>query len=80
MDVLPTIRDFLFERLSIAPERVVPDASLKALGVDSLLLLELIFECEEKLGFTIVGDTGTPRTIGDLVAIVDRHLKDTSTT
>lgn len=80
MDVLPTIRDFLFERLSVAPERVVPEAALKKLGVDSLMLLELIFECETRLGFTIVGDTGTPTTIGDLIAIAERHLKDASTT
>lgn len=72
MDVLTTIRSFLNERMNLAPEKVVPEASLKALGIDSLMLLELIFECEEKLNLKIEQDTLTPATIGDLIAIVEQ--------
>lgn len=71
MDVLATIRVFLQERLDLAPERVVPEATLKNLGIDSLMLLELIFECEEKLDIKIQQDSLTPTTIGDLIAIVE---------
>lgn len=80
MDLLPTIREFLKERLPVQPERVVPDARLKDLGVDSLMLLELIFECEERLNITIVDNDVTPRTIGDLIAFVERNAKAAATT
>lgn len=70
MDTLTTIRTFLTERTTLKSEQITPEATLKELDVDSLMLLELIFECEEQLGIKIEQDTLTPATIGDLIAIV----------
>ncbi|HQO29048.1 MAG TPA: phosphopantetheine-binding protein, partial [Accumulibacter sp.] len=39
MDSLLLIREFLHDRLGVAAEEVVPQASLDAVGVDSLMLL-----------------------------------------
>lgn len=75
MDVLPTIREFLQTHRNIAPERVVPEALLKDLEIDSLMLLELIFECEESLGIKIDQDTATPATIAELIAVMERSAK-----
>jgi acyl carrier protein len=72
MDILTTIRAFLVERTNLQPDQITPEANLKALGVDSLMLLELIFECEEKLDLKIEEHTSTPVTIQDLIAIVDQ--------
>lgn len=72
MDILTTIRAFLAERTNLQAETITPDANLKELGIDSLMLLELIFECEEKLGLKIEQDTLTPTTIGDLIEIVEQ--------
>lgn len=71
-DHLQIIRDFLHERLAIDPERVVPGAVLSELEVDSLMLLELFFEFEEKLNLTLSKDLPTPRTVGELLAVVER--------
>jgi acyl carrier protein len=71
MDILTTIRAFLVERTNLQPEQITPEATLKDLEIDSLMLLELIFECEEKLDLKIEEDTLTPVTIKDLIAIVD---------
>lgn len=72
MDILSTIREFLVERSTLKPEQITPEASLKDLGIDSLMLLELIFECEEKLDLKIEENTLTPATIQDLIAIVEQ--------
>ena len=69
---LQIIRDFLHDRLAIAPDRVVPEAVLADLEVDSLMLLELFFEFEEKLNLTLSKDLPTPRTVGELLAVVER--------
>ncbi|MFN7570675.1 MAG: acyl carrier protein [Betaproteobacteria bacterium] len=70
---LDTLRLFLAER-GIEPERVTPPAELEAIGVDSLLLIEAVFEMEEKLGVR-VPELGTlPQTVSDLLAIIDRAL------
>ena len=71
-DYLTLLREFLHKRENIDPARVTPEASLEELKVDSLLLLELLFEFEDKLGVTIPQDITPPKTIGDLLAIVDR--------
>jgi len=71
MNTLSVVRAFLKERLDIDPERVIPAASLADLGVDSLMLLELLFEFEEKLGVDLAKDMATPKTVGELLDIVE---------
>jgi acyl carrier protein len=45
---------------------------LEDLKVDSLLLLELLFEFEDRLGVSIPQDIPRPKTVGDLLSIVDK--------
>ena len=71
MESLAIVRDFLRERLSVSSERVQPSAALVDLGVDSLMLLELMFEFEERLGTPLPRDIKAPTTVGELIAVVD---------
>lgn len=71
MDSLAIIREFLGERLTVPASEVQPAAALVDLGVDSLMLLELMFEFEERLGTPLPRDTKSPRTVGELVALID---------
>ena len=50
MATLDTIKDILQENLDIAPENVDEDSTFDSLGVDSLDMVELICELEERLG------------------------------
>lgn len=70
MDALGLIREFLRERLSVEPDRVVPEAELARLGVDSLMLLELMFKFEDQFGLEIPSNRGSPRTVGEVVALI----------
>jgi len=70
-DNLALLSEFLQKRENIDPARVTPAASLEELKVDSLLLLELLFEFEDKLGVSIPHDIPPPKTVGDLLGIVD---------
>jgi acyl carrier protein len=70
MDALGLIREFLKERLSVEPERVVPEAELDRLGVDSLMLLELMFKFEDQFGLEIHSNRGSPRTVGEVLALI----------
>ena len=47
MDSLSLIREFLQGRLGVEAEKVVSEALLEPLGVDSLMALELMFEFED---------------------------------
>ena len=70
MATLDTIKEILQENLDIAPETVDEDSTFESLGVDSLDMVELICELEERLGV----DFGEPEgleTMSDRVKYVD---------
>lgn len=71
---LKILQDFLQERTEIDPTRVTLDATLEELEIDSLTQLELLFEFEEKLGISIPDVEERPKTIGDLVTLVEEHV------
>jgi len=72
MNSLDLIRDFAHSNGNIAPETVVPNASLADVGIDSLMLLELLFDFEEKTGITLPKDLPNPTTVQDLITQLDK--------
>lgn len=78
MNSIGLIREFLQERLGVAPEQVVSAAPLNALGVDSLMLLELMFEFEDRFGITLSKDLKSPRTVGEMADLMDQLRSDQS--
>ncbi len=71
MESIGLIRDFLQDRLGVEPGNVVPGALLAELGVDSLMMLELMFEFEDRFGVKLSSDLKTPRTVGEMVSLMD---------
>ena len=51
--------------------QVQPAALLADLGVDSLMLAELMFEAEDRLGIEIPSDLKPPRTVADMQVALD---------
>ena len=67
---LDTVKEVLESNLDIDPENVTDDASFDDLGIDSLDMVELICDLEEKCSV----DFGEPEgltTVGDLVEYID---------
>ena len=72
MATLDTVKEVLESNLDIDPENVTEDATFEDLGIDSLDMVELICDLEEKCSV----DFGEPEgltTVGDLVEYID-HL------
>ena len=67
---LSTITELLEENLDIDPKDVTVEATFESLGVDSLDMVELISELEERCDIEF-GDPEGLETIGDLVEYVD---------
>lgn len=70
MATIDIVKEVLSEKLDIAPETVEEASTLESLGVDSLDMVELICELEERCDV----DFGEPEgiaTIGDLVSYID---------
>ncbi len=70
MATIDTLKEILQENLNIEPEAVTEDSTFDSLNVDSLDMVELICELEDRLDI----DFGEPEglnTVADLVAYID---------
>ena len=70
MATLDTVKEVLESNLDIDPENVTEDATFEDLGIDSLDMVELICDLEEKCSV----DFGEPEgltTVGGLVEYID---------
>ena len=75
MTTLERLQALLHKDFDLAPERLVPDARLEDLDIDSLRLIEIMFGVEEAFAITVPGGEAELRarlvTVGDLAAYVD---------
>ena len=70
MATIDTIKEVLQDNLDIEPETVNEESTFESLGIDSLDMVELICDLEEKCDV----DFGEPEgleTVGDLVEYID---------
>jgi acyl carrier protein len=70
MATIDTVKETLSENLDITGEKVTEDATLESLGIDSLDMVELICDLEEKCDIEF-GEPEGINTIGELVAHID---------
>ena len=72
MTTLETLQEMLMHDLRLTREQVVPEAQLATLGVDSLGLVELMFQIEDRFHIQIPGDNPTDlHTVFDVSAYVE---------
>lgn len=76
MNSIQLISQFLKDRVGVEPEQVTESASLADLGVDSLMLAELMFEAEDRFGISIniEPDQPMPQTVAEMIKIIDGLL------
>jgi acyl carrier protein len=75
MSTLETLQDILVREHKLAPEQLLPDAPLSSLGIDSLAMIELMFQVEDRFHITLPDDHSTDfATLNDVVRFVDNRL------
>lgn len=69
------LQEFLTEKFDIPAEQATSDAPLRDLGLDSMLVLDVILEAEDRLGVKL-DDLTIPRnaTLSDVAAMIQRNL------
>ena len=70
METLEIVKDVLAENLDINPDEVTQDATFDSLGVDSLDMVELICEIEDRCEVDF-GEPSGLATVGQLVEYID---------
>ncbi|MBS1207774.1 MAG: acpP [Proteobacteria bacterium] len=72
MDTLELLREFIKRRVTNPPEEVNPESRLEDIGVDSLTLLDLMFDMEDKFGVRMPDDLPRPETVAELIEIFEK--------
>lgn len=72
-DALDLLRQVLAQFSDVPLEQVVPEAELASLQVDSLTAAEMLFELEDRLGSPIADPGAPPRTVADVLALIEPH-------
>lgn len=71
MQTLELLRQYLQKKASIDPAKVTPEARLEDIGVDSLILIDLMFELEESLNVRVPDMDTRPTTVAELIDLFD---------
>ena len=72
MTTLERLQDILIRDYGVAREAICADAALEPFGVDSLGMMELLFEIEKEFGITIPNEQVELSTVGQVVTYIDR--------
>lgn len=78
MNTLQLLQEFLKRRVNNPPESLSLEMRLEDIGVDSLTLLDLMFDMEDKFGVRMPDDLPRPETVGELIDIFEK-LKPATT-
>ena len=70
MATIDIVRDVLVENLDLEAEAVTEEATLESLGIDSLDMVELICDIEEKCDIEF-GEPEGIETVGQMVEHID---------
>ena len=70
------IQSMLEKQFGFTREQLAPDQALADLGVESLSMVEFMFELENEFSIDLSGshDQGVPRTVAELVELVETTL------
>ncbi len=78
MAVMIKIQSMLEKQFGFTPEQLAPEQVLADLGVESLSMVEFMFDLENEFSIDLSGSNnlGVPRTVAELVALVEAALAE----
>lgn len=75
MSALDFLSKLLVDEFNVDPNEVVPDATPKGLGLDSLSTVELLRELEDEFRIKLSAEQVRFSTLGEAVAIPDELIR-----
>ena len=69
------LADVLSEKYDVDPDAISPEATLTELGLDSLTIVELLFDVEDEFGIEVPEERATLETLAEAAALVEELLK-----
>ncbi len=76
MSSLQTIQRMMVDQFDLKMENLTLDAQLESLGLDSLSVIEFMFNLEDELKIKLPDERVEIKTIGDVVNILDKIIAE----
>ena len=76
MTTLERLQALLVKHNQVTHGDLVPDASLEALGLDSMDTIDLLFNIEDEFNITVPRDQAPLKTLQDVVDYIDRLVSE----
>jgi len=76
MSTLEVVQDNIVDKFGVDRASLAPDRALDQLGIDSLAVLEILFDIEDRFGIKIEEDVPTTlATLQDVVVYIDTVVR-----
>lgn len=75
------IQGLLVKKFDLDSANVTPESTLESLGLDSLSVIELLFDLEDEFGIKIPDDANNrvkPESVGEVVTLIDSLIAEKS--
>jgi acyl carrier protein len=73
--IVAVVKDFLKERFDISPEAVTDEVTVRELGLDSILMLDVMLEAEDRLDLKLQDLALPPNPkFKDVIALILRNM------
>ena len=76
MSSLQTIQRMMVEQFDLKLEDLSPESQLDSLGLDSLSVIEFMFNLEDEFKIKLTDERVELKTVGDVAKIVDRIIAE----
>ena len=69
------LAEVLSKKYDVDPDAISPEATLTELGLDSLTIVELLFDVEDEFGIEVPEERVTFQTLAEAAALVDELVQ-----
>jgi acyl carrier protein len=74
MSTLVKIQQLMGERLGLSEAQLRPEQGLEEIGIDSLAIVEFMFDLEDEFGVRLTDERTPVSTVQDIADMIDRAL------
>ena len=75
-DLADKIKTLIAEHFGIEPDKLTPETEISSFGIDSLAMIEFMFQMEEKFNIRMADSRAPLATVADVVAEIERAVRD----
>ncbi len=77
-DLADKIKSLIAEHFGIEPDKLTPQTEIASFGIDSLAMIEFMFQMEEKFNIHMSDSRAPLVTVADVVAEIERAVRSQS--